>query len=273
MGAYTELFMNIFYHILNVLLWAFFVVTSMILYIGALVIWAATYFFDPNRKILQKYTCFWSSLYIWANPFWSVKVSGKQNVERKKVYVMVSNHQSIMDILVLFKTFLHFKWVSKSSMFKAPLLGWNMKLNGYISIHRGDPSSRERCMATCRRWIEKGSSIVFFPEGTRSKDGKISRFKLGAFRLALETGADILPLVIRGSDKAVPKHSAMLTNKTKMSIEVLPSVSVRGFDKSRIDAEAERLADQVRDLIKRALGQDAEINHELDFSLSSAQLN
>jgi 1-acyl-sn-glycerol-3-phosphate acyltransferase len=59
---------------------------------------------------------------------------------------MVSNHQSLMDILILFRTFFHFKWVSKASMFKAPLLGWNMKLNGYVPIHRGDPNSREKCL-------------------------------------------------------------------------------------------------------------------------------
>lgn len=239
--------------IANVLLWTFFISSSIILFFGAFLVWLFTFLWDKNLKILQQYSCFWASLYIWGNPYWSVKTSGKENVDPKKVYIMVSNHKSLLDILVLFRSFLHFKWVSKASMFKAPLLGWNMKLNGYVPIHRGDPDSREKCMAHCKTWLKKGSSILFFPEGTRSKDGSMGKFKLGAFRLALETGTDILPILIVGSEKAVPKHSLNLTNKTEMKLQLLPPISVMGYDLRRLNEEAERLAETVRHVLEGAL--------------------
>jgi 1-acyl-sn-glycerol-3-phosphate acyltransferase len=167
---------------------------------------------------------------------------------------MVSNHQSLMDILILFRTFFHFKWVSKASMFKAPLLGWNMKLNGYVPIHRGDPNSREKCLNLCKSWLKKGSSVFFFPEGTRFEDGTMAPFKLGAFRLALETGTDILPMVIVGSEKAVPKNSILLTKKSKMEVRILPPISTQGYDLSRLQEEAARLAEHVHQVIRTALG-------------------
>jgi len=240
---------------LNILLWSFFISTCVILFVGALILWLLTLPFDPNRKILQQYSCFWSSIYIWVNPFWSVKVYGKENLDRNKTYVLVANHESFMDILVLFRTFLHFKWVSKASMFKSPFLGWNMKMNGYVPIKRGDPESRERCLRHCLRWLKKGSSVLFFPEGSRSHDGLLRPFKPGAFRLALEAGVDILPMIIRGSRDAVPKHSLSLTKRSRMSVEILPSISVKDFDKNKLPQETQRLAEYVFSEIKDALEQ------------------
>ncbi len=240
-------------YVINFFLWAFFILTSIVFFVGASVVWFITNIFDRNRKVLQKYSCFWATLYLWVNPYWKVVTRGKENYDRKKVYVMVSNHQSLMDILIMFKTFFHFKWVSKASMFKAPLLGWNMRLNGYVPIRRGDSSSREKCLDLCKRWLKKGSSVFFFPEGTRSKNGILGNFKLGAFRLALETGTDILPMVIVGSEKAVPKHSILLTKKSKMELKILPPISVKGYDLTHLQEEAARLAQNVYQAIQDAL--------------------
>ncbi len=247
--------MKLIFYPVNVVLWAFFILTCIPLFLGACLVWLLTLPFDPNRRILQKYSCLWSTIYLWANPFWSAKVSGRENYNPKKNYVMVSNHQSLLDILLVFKTFFHFKWVSKASMFKAPLLGWNMRLNGYVPIERGDASSRDKCMDLCKEWLKKGSSVFFFPEGTRSKDGVMGKFKLGAFRLALETGADILPMIVVGSEKAIPKHSIMLTKRSKMKIQVLPAISVKGYDLNRLQEEAARLAENVYDSLQAYLKQ------------------
>ena len=212
----------IFFNLLiNILFWSFFVVSSTILVIGGVVIRFVTLPFDPNLRFLQQYSCFWASLYIWVNPFWSAKIKGLENVDPKKVYVMTSNHQSLADILVVFRSFLHFKWVAKKSLFKLPLLGWNMQLNGYVPIERGDAQSRDKCLTLCRQWLQKGSSVFFFPEGTRSPDGEIKPFKAGAFRLAIENGNDILPLAIRGSRYAIPKKSLRLHGKSKMTLEIV----------------------------------------------------
>ncbi len=245
--------MRILIYILNISFWSFFILTSLVFFAGALIIRLVSIPFDPNRKFLQQYSCFWASLYVWTNPFWTVQVSGRENLVRGNPYVMVSNHKSIVDILVIFRTFLHFKWVSKASMFKVPLLGWNMRLNGYIAIRRGDPHSREKCLARCREWLGLGSSVFFFPEGTRSKDGKMGSFKPGAFRIAIETGRDILPMAIHGSEHAVPKHSILLTEKSKMSVKILPPIKVSGFDRTKLEQESLRLSEMVYQVIQTAL--------------------
>lgn len=237
--------MNIWNIVINILFWLFFILSCSILVVIACLIRLITWSFDPNRKILQQFSCFWASLYIWVNPFWSSRIIGREKVDQKKIYVMVSNHQSMADILMLFRTFLHFKWVSKKSVFYLPFLGWNMWLNGYVPIERGDAASRERCMERCHDWLKMGSSVFFFPEGTRSPDGKMKSFKTGAFRLAIESGTDILPMVIRGSRHAIPKHSILLHGKSKMELEILPPISVKEFDRRNPDTEAKRLADVV----------------------------
>lgn len=213
----------------NIFLWLLFVTTSLVNFFIALIIRSITLPLDTNLRALHQFSCFWASLYIWLNPYWALRKKGFKSVDRKKTYVMVSNHMSMTDILILFNSFLHFKWVSKKSMFKVPLLGWNMALNGYVGIQRGDTDSREKMMGECRRWLKNGSSVMLFPEGTRSPDGKLQPFKEGAFRLAIETKKDILPLVIKGSHLALPKKSLMLSRQSKMTLTALPPVSIKPY--------------------------------------------
>jgi 1-acyl-sn-glycerol-3-phosphate acyltransferase len=216
--------------VLNGLLWLVFIVIAFLFFLGAVILRAVTWPFDPNLRLLHQYSCLWASVYLWLNPFWSLKKGGLKNVDPKKSYVIVSNHQSWADIIVLFNTFIHFKWVSKKSVFNAPFLGWNMRLNGYVPINRGNDASREKCMDLCREWLAKGSSVLFFPEGTRSLErGKMLPFKIGAFKLAMESGRDVLPIVVKGSIDAIPKNSILLHRKARMAVEVLPPVSIDSF--------------------------------------------
>lgn len=245
--------MNAGNFVVNILLWLFFVISSLILVVIAVPLRFLLAPLDPNRRVLQQYSCFWASLYLWFNPFWSATIKGREHVDFKKTYVMVSNHQSMADILIVFHTFLHFKWVAKKSLFKFPLLGWNMWLNGYIPIERGEAESREACLVLCRKWLDKGSSVFFFPEGTRSPDGQMKPFKTGAFRLALETGTPILPMAIRGSRDAIPKHSLRLHGQSRMEMEILPPVCVKEFDRNRPEEESKRLAAVVFEKIRHAL--------------------
>jgi 1-acyl-sn-glycerol-3-phosphate acyltransferase len=247
------MFRKIYLVLINGLFWAFFVLSSMVLIVGSALIWLLTRPFDPNLKFLQQYTCFWSSLYLWVNPFWSLQKFGVEKVDPEKAYVIVANHQSMADIICVFNTYMHFKWVAKKELFKVPLLGWNMSLNGYVAIDRGNPDSREKCLRECRDWLRKGSSVFFFPEGTRSQDGKLRDFKPGAFRLAMESGYDILPIVIRGSLHAIPKHSRLLSGKSKMRLKVLDPISSAPFRNGDIDESARRLAEDLRARIQAEL--------------------
>jgi 1-acyl-sn-glycerol-3-phosphate acyltransferase len=99
------------------------------------------------------------------------------------------------------------KWLGKASLFRIPVAGWMMWMAGDIPVKRGDSDSAKEAMGACARWLARGVPVMLFPEGTRSKDGQLLPFKDGAFRLAIETGADLLPLAVAGTGTALPKHS------------------------------------------------------------------
>src|SRR6185369_1806471 len=125
----------------STLFWIFLVVTSILLFPLALLIWALTVLFDRRLILLHRFTCFWASLYTWLNPAWRVRIEGRDRIAPNTAYVMVANHQSLLDILVLFRLFVHYKWVSKIENFRVPCVGWNMSLNRYIKLRRGSRES------------------------------------------------------------------------------------------------------------------------------------
>ena len=189
--------------LLSASFWAFLVLSSIGLFPIAVLIWLLTSPFDQRRRLLHLFTCFWASLYTWLNPAWPVEVLGREKIRRDAAYVMIANHLSLLDILVLFRLFTHFKWVSKIENFRIPFIGWNMRLNRYIELKRGDRESVVRMLEACRRTLGEGNSIMMFPEGTRSSDGRLRRFKEGAFGLALDTKGPILPIVVQGTADAL----------------------------------------------------------------------
>ena len=141
-------------------------------------------------------------------PLWHVTKTGREKIDPKKTYVVVSNHQSQLDILVAFGLFFHYKWVSKIEIFKLPFIGWNMILNDYIKLVRGDKDSVRRMLDHCRRSLGQGNSVWIFPEGSRSKDGNLRDFKHGAFILAKELNLPILPIAVSGTCHApCPKRA------------------------------------------------------------------
>ncbi len=182
-------------------------------------------------------------------PAWPLTIEGKENIRKDGTYVFISNHQSLLDILMYFRLFVHFKWVSKAEIFKVPFIGWNMYLNGYIGLRRGDKRSGLRMMESCRKTLCDGSSIFLFPEGTRSRDGKLGNFKTGAFHIAQKAKVPILPLVISGTTHALPKKSLGFHGKHPIHIKVLPEIPYDSF----ADKPVEQLSEEVRTLISREL--------------------
>jgi len=209
----------------SLLFWAFMLLTSALLFPFALLIRGATFPFDRRLVLLHLFSCFWASLYTWCNPLWSVRITGKQHIDRNAAYVMVSNHQSLVDILVLFRLFVHFKWVSKAENFRIPFVGWNMTLNRYIRIERGSIRGNLSMMRGAESALHGGSSVMIFPEGTRSSDGRLGEFKAGAFELALRSGQPILPIALHGTAAALPKRGFILRGKQKIHIQILEPIS------------------------------------------------
>jgi len=234
------------YNRLIALLYITFVfVTSSAFFLIAILIWLTTKLIDPRLALLHKFTCFWASLYIWVMPPWSVNIKGKSNIDPNETYVIVSNHQSLVDILVAFTLFTHFKWVSKAELFKIPLIGWNMSLNDYVKLRRGDNRSIKHMYSACEKHLNAGSSVYLFPEGTRSESGRLRSFKEGAFVLAKRLNRPILPIVINGSSGAVPKNSMNFHGKTEVQVTVLEPILPESFG----EESSRELADRVRQLI------------------------
>jgi 1-acyl-sn-glycerol-3-phosphate acyltransferase len=209
--------------------WPSMFLVSALLFPVSVFLWLTTVLFDRRRYILHQWTCYWSEIILGINPYWKVKVEGREKIDPAKVYVMVSNHQSGLDIMVLFKLHCHYKWVAKKGLFRIPFIGWNMGLNGYISIERSLGKSKLQMMDKAADSIREGNSVMLFPEGTRSPDGNLQPYKTGAFRLAKETGTDILPVAISGTCHAIRKGGLRIHRNDRMSLSVLDPIPYESF--------------------------------------------
>jgi len=140
-------------------------------------------------------------------PFWFVRIEGRKKIRKNVIYVVVSNHQSLLDIPIAYRLFFHFKWVSKAEMFKIPFIGWSLSMQKHIKLKRGDKESVRTMLEDCRKNLAIKNSVFIFPEGTRLFDGSIKNFKDGAFILAKEMKLPILVIIISGTRNALPKYS------------------------------------------------------------------
>lgn len=228
----------------------FIALTCIPFYLIALLLRLFSYPFDRRLRLLHLFTCFWASFYTWMMPAWRIRVEGRENVRKNAAYVVVSNHQSQLDILVAFRLFFHFKWVSKIEMFRVPLIGWNMTFNRYVKLKRGDKESVEQMLRECEMHLDEGSSIFMFPEGTRSPDGEVKAFKLGAFQLAQEKKAPILPIVISGTNKALPKYSMNFTGVQKIYIKIFEEIPYSAFERLSVEDTAQMVRQFIIEKLK-----------------------
>lgn len=238
-------FRSILYALLSYLFIGFIAVSSVFLFFVALCIRIVTHFFDRRLILLNLFSSFWASLYIFCMPMWSVKVLGREKLDTSKSYVFVSNHQSQLDILVAYRLFYPFRWISKAEVFRLPFIGWNMVLNGYVRLKRGDKNSVRKMMDQCENLLKNNISIILFPEGTRSKTGLLKPFKHGAFILARKMKKNIVPLVINNTRDALPKHSMQISKKTAMSLKVLDEIPYSEFKDMQIDQIAQMVREKI----------------------------
>ena len=206
-----------------------FIAVSLVFFPPAAFLRFFTGWFDRRLVMLHVLSSVWASCYTWLSPIWSVAITGRNNADRKKAYMIVCNHQSLLDIPVIYRVFLHFKWVSKASLFKLPFIGWNLWLNRHVKLERTSATSQRKMFRQCAEHIQNGSSIIIFPEGTRSRNGELRDFKEGAFLLALKQKIDILPIVLDGSYKALPEKGFFPNKKQKIILNILPPVPCESF--------------------------------------------
>jgi 1-acyl-sn-glycerol-3-phosphate acyltransferase len=228
--------------VFSALYWTFFALTLPVFLAGAVLVFLVTVPFDRRRVLLHLYTCFWASFYVYLSPIWRCRVVGRDRLPWKGPAVIVANHLSLIDILVLHRLYRPFKWVSKSSNFRLPFLGWNMRLNGYVPITRGKADSVIWMMKRCRELLGEGCPLLFFPEGTRSESGELGPFKDGAFQLAIESGVPVFPVAVSGTHQTLPKHGIVLRNRMDGVVEVLEPIDPAAFETAAALQEAARTA-------------------------------
>jgi len=165
------------------------------------------YTLDPKRFVVGRIFRRCGTFCISMNPMWDFKVVGELPKKWPERTICVSNHCSLTDVGLISLLPWEMKWLAKSSMLFLPFIGWSMWLAGDIMIHRGDKNSAKTSMQKCKQWLDKGCNIMIFPEGTRSKSGEMQEFRDGAFRLAIETQCEILPLAVAGTYKCLPAGS------------------------------------------------------------------
>lgn len=208
----------------------YFILSSVFFNLLTALITLFTFPFDKRRQLVHMMSCVWGTQYLYVNPFWRFKVEGVENIDPDKTYIIIGNHSSYFDILVCYSLFRKFKFVSKETIFKIPLIGWNMYLNQYVKIRRGNLSSIKEMMATCKEWLKMGASVMMFPEGTRTETGELLPFRAGCFNLALELGVPIVPIVIYGTFEVFPKSRNELRMIQPIHARVLPPMMPADYE-------------------------------------------
>jgi len=169
----------------------------------------------------------WGRLICWMTPVW-VTVEGAENADPGRTYVVACNHQSQYDIFLVYGWLkLDLKWVLKAELRKAPGVGIGCEKAGHIFVERGNPEQTRKSINDALERVGDGVGVLFFVEGTRSKDGKLRPFKKGAFRVATSQNLPVLPVTIIGTrDIQKPKSMMIFPGKVRMVIH--PVIEVDG---------------------------------------------
>ena len=231
----------LYYLILIALCTVFLVVSAVAL----VVCWP----FDRARRVVHELSRVLVRIFFFVPPFWRLQVIGREWADPTKSYVIVLNHNTVVDIPALYLLPLNFRWVSKREVFRVPFFGQFLVLHGDICIDRGRAAeARDQMVGKGCEWIRRGASVAVFPEGTRSKDGEIHRFKTGAFTLAKEAGVGVLPVVLDGTATLIRRNLAF-DWRHRITLRVLPPVPPATVAAT----EVHELAQQVHDSMAEAL--------------------
>lgn len=178
--------------------------------------------FAKNRNLLHFCGTAWGHCVFYGALTWKLKIEGRENIV-KTPCVYVANHQSQLDIIVVYLLRIQFRWIAKHTLFKIPIFGWAMRLVGHVPVNRKDKRSHAASLEELKEHVRQGISIIFYPEGTRSTDGVLKQFKTGAFRIACEMQVPVTPITIIGTDTLLPKGN-LIPNRATLKIVVHPQI-------------------------------------------------
>ena len=234
-----------FFHTVAIYLWIIFAT----LLVGSTVIIAS--FFPKTGNFIHHMARVWGRSILWISRV-KVEISGLEQIQPSDAVIFMSNHQSNFDIPVYFSALpVQFRWLAKAELFKIPIFGRAMRSAGYISIDRTNAKSALRSLKRAAEIIRNGTSVLIFPEGTRSTDGKLLPFKNGGFFLAIGAGVPIVPLSIQGTRQVMAKGRKLI-HGGRVHIELKPSIDTTAYTRKTMGP----LMEQVRTSIAEGMTHD-----------------
>ena len=213
----------------SIFLWSYFVVLFAVFFILILIAFIFTFPFDRYRKIPNRILSVMARLMIKASPKWNIKIEGESKFNPEKPTVFIANHQSFLDMALTYHLPWQMKWVSKRSLAFIPVMGWLVWLTGHLTINRKSKSALKK-LDNLVQPLKDLVPVMIFPEGTRTLDGELKRFKNGAFLLAHEYGFDIQPMVLNGGHIAMKSGSKIVEPVVDFTISILNPISTKEFD-------------------------------------------
>lgn len=213
----------------SAVVWIVAIIFMTILFPVTFVVWILTLPFDSERRVTHWMLVYQSILVARILPVWNICLTGREKIASGTTYVIISNHQSMLDIILLNMIRYRYKWISKIENRKVPFIGWYLHMAAYITVNRSDDESKAKMLAESLECLKRGTSIMIFPEGTRSRDLRIGFFKRGAFQLAVEAGVPILPVLIDGTGGILPKHGLVMGDGHRINIKIFDPVMPGDF--------------------------------------------
>lgn len=214
----------------------------VILFPVTFILWVLVFPFDKEKVVLHWLLMYQSFVLTKLMPIWKIDIKGREKAAKGTTYVIISNHQSILDILLINCLRYRFKWISKIENVNLPVLGWYVRMADYITVNRGDEESKLEMVEKSYQCLKRGISIMIFPEGTRSLDKEIGFFKRGAFQLAIQANVPILPVLIDGTGGILPKHGLIFGSGYRITVRVLDPVLPSSFDTDSPEVLAQKMS-------------------------------
>ncbi len=210
-------------------------------------------FFSKTGNSVHRVGQWWGRSILWVSGI-KFQVRGMEHIDPSRSAIYMSNHQSNYDIPVFFSALpIQFRWLAKAELFKIPIFGWGMRGAGYISIDRSNSKSAIKSLKKAAASIRNGTSVLIFPEGTRSSDASLLPFKSGGFILALESGVPIIPMAVQGTYGIMPKGTSLI-RRSHVTLTMYPAIDPTAYTRK----EKEQLMERVRASIEAAMAQGPE---------------
>ena len=213
----------------SIIVWIIGICYIIITYPLNIIVWLLALPFDTDRRLVHWFLAQESFVLSYLIPIWKIHIEGREKAKKGSTYVIISNHQSMLDIIILNCLRYKFKWISKIENIKVPVIGQYLIMADYIIVDRDNEDSKAEMLERSYNSLKTGMSIMMFPEGTRSLNNELGFFRRGAFQLALQADVPILPVIIDGTGGILPKHGFIFSSGFQIRIKVLDPVFPADF--------------------------------------------